>query len=519
MKRIRIIIIALFAFFSLHLCAQLPTDSLSIGKRTDGSELKALCVQFKERIQSVSLDPSKEYLCLNFRETSSSGKYLKNKGEVGLYRISDGKLMWRTPVNYFTTRVTCTAAGVLFTSANKTWLLDKQTGTEKWKNTFYPVYRDDSLDVLLGYKTPTSGKLRAVKLSNGMQLWETKISHECGWDQVYPLEGAKRLIVADELCKLDLLTGENEMYEAKTGVVDVKGALLQGLAAVAGAAAGAAITGGAFAYSYVPMSNNVISGLVSNVCILDSCYYMADRRNVVCLDTGLHPIWSYELPDKKASRSTLFMRDDNLYMLNYGFGLKSGTNKTKSGRPFIAAFNSKSGEPLFFNQLSLKKDMVEDALITQEAAYMLFDDGLSYQELTDSLVNITPWDTERHGKLQALLSDTLYVYHPDEQNFMPLAFDGVNCPVYTDQGKIYVVDKELQIREEHQADLVYIPYIKMHDYLLVGRDNDYWVIHKLGMPVAHILVPVRDLTSVGNKLLILTPKNKLLYLDLDRTFN
>ena len=35
-----------------------------------------------------------------------------------------------------------------------------------------------------------------------------------------------------------------------------------------------------------------------------------------------------------------------------------------------------------FNQLSVKKDMIEDALRTDDALYMLFDDGLAYQELT-----------------------------------------------------------------------------------------------------------------------------------------
>lgn len=512
---LKIIVVICFTLFGCQTYAQLQMDSLAIGKRTDGSDFKAACVTFNERIESFSIDPSLEFLCLNFRRTSSSGKYLKNKGEIGWYHIVDGKLMWKAPVNYLTTQISCTSAGVLFTSANETYLLDKQTGIKRWKNTFYPVYKSDSLDILLGYRTPMSNKLRAVKLSNGIELWETKVSHNYGWNQVYPVDETKRLIVADNLCEIDLLTGETKIHEAKTGVADVKASLLQGLVAVAGAAVGGAISGGAYAYSYVPMSNNVISGLVSNVCIRDSCYYMADRRNLVCLDRNLQPVWQYELPDKKASQSVLFLRGDNLYMLNYGFGLKNGGRKSKTGRPFIASFHCKSGQPLFFNQLSLRKDIVEDALITQEAAYMLFDDGLSYQELTDSVVNVTPWDTERNGKLLALLSDTLYVQHPDKQNFMPLAFDGVNCPVYTDLGKVFVVDKELNIREEHTADLIYTPQIKLKDYLCIANDNDFWIIHKLGMPVAHILVSVQDMKAVGNKLLILTTENQLLYMDLD----
>ena len=160
---------------------------------------------------------------------------------------------------------------------------------------------------------------------------------------------------------------------------------------------------------YVPADNNTITGLTSNILPQDSVYYWADREQISCVDTALNVVWQKEFPDVKASRSMLFMQDGKLFMLNYGYGLREGRSRKKYGRPFIACYDPQNGEELFFNQLSVKKDMIENALHTDNALYMLFDDGMAYQELADSVVNIVPWDTKRHGKLEEILPSTLYV--------------------------------------------------------------------------------------------------------------
>lgn len=489
---------------------------LTIGEKLDGTELKAACYTFPRRIDNFTIDPSSKHLYLYFRETSKSGKYLENKGRIGLYNIADTALIWTVPVDYSRTGVNRVKDGLLFTTLNTISFFDGQTGSRCWEQKLYPVYKDDSLNILLGYKNAASKKLKAVRLTDGTELWETKISHEYGWSQVYPLGDGKLLIVADELLELDLLTGSCTTYEIKSGIKDVKSALLQGLAAVVTGVATGIVSGGAYAYSYVPMASNVISELVSNVWMQDSCYYVADREHMMCLDKTLQPVWKYEFPGKTASSSILFIQEDNLYMLNYGFGWKDGRRKVKCGRPFIAGFDCKSGRQLFFNRLSLKKDIVEDALVARDAVYMLFDDGLAYQELTDSVVNITPWDIDKYGKLRGLLPDTLYVLDPERKEFTPLAFDGVNCPVYTDRDKVYVVDNELQVKQEFPSELLYFVCFTMDDYLCVRRNDDYWLLHKLGMPVAHFQLEMRKGTVVGNQLVILTENNQLLYIDLDK---
>ena len=151
--------------------------------------------------------------------------------------------------------------------------------------------------------------------------------HQYGWNQVLDLKENKRLIVADELHRLDFMTGELLTYPGKPGAHDTKAALLQGLAMVAQAALGAAISGGMYYGYYVPAGNNTITGLTSNILPQDSVYYWADREQISCVDTALNVVWQKEFPNVKASRSMLFMQDGKLFMLNYGYGLREGRSR------------------------------------------------------------------------------------------------------------------------------------------------------------------------------------------------
>lgn len=496
-------------------------DILTVGVKADGTDLKALCYTFPQRVETFSMSNKGDYLCISFRETSKSGKYLKNKGEIGFYDMKNKTLLWKQPINYNQAKATCLSEGVLIANGvdNKVSLLNKEDGSKRWETDLYPIYVDDSLGLLLGYNFAQSSKLRAVGLKFGNEWWQKKIEHKYGWNQVLNIEGSQRLIVADELHKLDLMTGELYTFPGSPGAHDTKAALLQGLVAATGAIVGAAASGGALYYSYVPISPNTIASLTSNVLPHNSHYYWADRKHISCIDSTMNVVWQVEFPDVKAASSHLFIQDDKLYMLNRGYGLREGTSRKKYGRPFIACYNPQDGTEIFFNQLSMKKDIVEDVLRTDDALYMLFDDGLAYQTLTDSVVNVAPWDTKLHGKLQAILPDTLYIANADKTVFQPLAFDGEYCLVYNDQGAVYEINKDLNISKTYNPADIYVSYFRLQDYLCVGRSDDYRFIHKLGMPVAHLQVPFKKGRVMGNKLLLLSNDNQLLFVDLDEVVN
>lgn len=75
-----------------------------------------------------------------------------------------------------------------------------------------------------------------------------------GWNNVIREDSIHWIVVADDLNRLNIRTGEVCVHKAKTGVSDVKGALLQGLAMAGGAIAGAMATG----YTVYPVGAKVL---------------------------------------------------------------------------------------------------------------------------------------------------------------------------------------------------------------------------------------------------------------------
>ena len=108
------------------------SDTLSVGTKIDGTDLKALCYAFPQRVETFSMSKKGDYLCISFRETSKSGKYLKNKGEIGFYDIANKKLLWKKPINYALEKATCLSEGVLISqTGSKISLLNKEDGSKR----------------------------------------------------------------------------------------------------------------------------------------------------------------------------------------------------------------------------------------------------------------------------------------------------------------------------------------------------------------------------------------------------
>ena len=291
----------------------------SVGRTIEGTAVMAESQSFGRRIEGVVIDPELDYMLLKFRGTSKNGKWLKFKGEIGVFSLKESKLLWTTPFDYRTSSVKCTQAGVVVTKGNKVSMLDAATGAVRWQGKFFPVQFDDSTHVVLGYSSTRSSKLSGYDLNTGQQLWTVSLPHDknWGWNHVIREDSVHWLIVADDLNRLNISTGEVSVYEAKTGVSDVKGAILQGLAMGALAVAGAMATGYA-AYPIGYVSQNVINQLHSNVVQDEQHYYFADRERVACLDRGMNTVWSYEFPSRTSAFSRLVENDSTLYMFNLG---------------------------------------------------------------------------------------------------------------------------------------------------------------------------------------------------------
>jgi hypothetical protein len=436
---------------------------------------------------------------------------------LGFYDLTSNKLLWKQPFNFSSQEIRALSEGVLTRHkiTDRTVLYDRENGLIRWIANLYPVYISDSLGIMMGYKGGLySRTLCGIDLKRGGNVWKMKLSHEYGWNEIRPLEHGTNLVVADALHKINVINGAIQTYDAQTGVRDVKAILLAPSSYRYVNGSTAAISGNG-SYGYVPTDKKVISGLVSNILVEDSCYFWANRDHIACLDTTLNVIWQTPITEVKAGVSNIFRENDKLYLVNYGYGIADA--RRKYGRPFIACYDAGSGKELFFNRLSTKKDMIEDALRTDEAIFLLFDDGMAYQSYTDSIVRITPWNTREHGKLQGLLPPYCYVANEDTTAFELLVPELGNCLVYNDRNEVFRINTDLTISTSYQADHVYTPSFTLQDYLcIINRWNgDVRFVHQTGMPVAHLTIPFRMGRVAGNKLILLNEWNRLIILDLD----
>jgi hypothetical protein len=494
-------------------------DTLIVGTKSDGTALKAIRYTFSKRIDDITLSAGGDYLCLSFRNATK--KRVKSTGELGFYDLTNHQFLWYRPFKFTNQEVRAVAAGVLTrTHVNTNIVLyGRNDGVESWAYSLYPVHISDSLGIMMGYKSANSKTLCITPLRYGGETWIMEVPHEYGWNEVHPLGNGKSLVVADNLHLINMLDGTMRTYKGKTGVSDTRAMLLKGLVAVVSvgvAALGAASSGGGYYYYYVPTGKDVITGLASNILVEDSCYFWADRNHIACLDTTLNTIWRTPIEHVKAARSALFRQDDKLYMVNYGYGMASGSRR-KYGRPFIACYDANNGEELFFNRLSTKKERIEDALRTEDALFLLFDDGMAHQSLTDTIVNITPWNTDDYGKLKGILPPYCYVANEDTTAFELLVPEYNDCIVYNNNNEVFRVNADLTISASYDAKRVYVPVFTLQDYLCIinGQRTDIRFIHHTGMPVAHLTVPFRKGRVAGNKLILLSEENQLLFLNLD----
>ena len=496
------------------------TNKVTVGLTIDSTVVVAESQSFGRRIDNVVTQSGLDYILLKFRETTKSGKWLQFKGEIGAFSIEESKLLWTYPFDYRNSSAYCTKAGVGIAKGNKFSMLDPNTGKVRWQGKFTPVQFDDSTNIVVGYSGPRSSKLNGYDMTTGQLLWTVSMPHDknWGWNHVIREDSVHWLVVADDLNRLNIRTGEVHAYEAKTGVTDVKGALLQGLVIAGAAVAGAMATGYA-AYPVGVVGPNVINQLHSNVVQDDSLYFFADREQVACLDKDMKTVWSYEFPSKTSAFSRLVCNDSTLYMFNLGFGLKNGQQRTKMGRPFIAAFDKRTGACQFMNMLSLKKDMVEDAVLNPDGAFMLFDDGLAYKhELDDSTVTVSPWDVKEHGQLRAIITQPVYAYYNLKSMFDLIATDGIYFPVITENGDIFMVDRELRISEHFPAYSIYWPLCMVGDRMCVysptSRRQDIWLVSLQGIPEIQFTIPIRGVGIAGGKL-FLSNDERLYYLPFD----
>lgn len=486
-----------------------------IGQTMEGKELTAHSFEFDGKIRKYKMDTTATLFMVQLGHLTPNGKSYKNKGELVVFNYQEGKELWRRKMNYLNDQSVLLSEGVLFNSKGvKSFYLDLQTGQERWNKKIFPYVMDHQNGKILSYKNGVTKNLECYEMSSGEHLWTREVPHAYGWNYDGWVNDSTRLIVSDGIHLVNINNGTGKSYPMVTGTTNYSGAVALGALGI--------LTGVVAGVSVMPTGGNAVAELTSNMLGEDSLFYFASRTQLLCLDDQLNIKWGYPLPEDLTSHSQLFIYDDRLYMINYGSGYRGNLRDFSSayersmmevniGRPFIASFDKNSGKNIYLTQLTKKKDRIEGACLKAErnTLYLLFDDGMSFCQLTDSSeIEVSPWDEKANGKLLGFLSNSFYLMNPDSTSFRKvMPSDSSSCFVYNDEYDVFEVDEQMNVIHSLRNTELFFTDLSVEGYSIISQFRTQYLIDFNGKKLAVLHLPF-DLYLI---------KDKVYTLDKDRT--
>ena len=455
-----------------------------------GNEIKVREYIFPERIEHSFIDTVSNLLTVQLRGLSKNGKWLNNSGDMIQYDLSNGQIRWTKKLNYQQGNIEQFNNLIIQTVGNKSYSLNIDNGENEWeaKNKIYYVEPIMKIGIGYQYKTTTgyTNTLEGIDLLNGERIWKREINREYSWNDIFHLNDSILFIVAAGLHSVNLKNGSGWDYNTITGKKDYTETVLANTAGVV-----AGLLTGTF---FTATGNNLVRDVVSNVLIDSSNLYFASRERLVRLTCDGQIIWSSPLPGDFTSKSAIFIRDSLIYLVNKGFAFM-GYRQLDFGTPFLAAFKLKSGEQVFMNPISLKKDPVRSFEILKDTVYAIFKNRVSKFSMRDgSLISEHIFNIDTTGELMYFVGKQAYVKSDSLYYCLPLS-DSTRHYLFTKSNKALITNYKFEVLDQVDYNQIYIYYLKTSDYKFLVNGNETTIIDNKNKKAAVI-------NATGNSLLL-----------------
>jgi hypothetical protein len=494
-----LITLVFLSFLGLTIFAQSEITILynekTIGKNNlTNKDIIAKEFIFPDRIHDTYLDTITNCITVQLRGTSKNGKWLNNKGNVVLYDLIQKKVKWSKKIYYQQSGIKQHSHLIIQTIANKSFCLNYDNGENQWevKNEIY--YVEPFQKKGIGYKFSSfSGAdniLEGIDLTNGNTIWQREINNEYGWNDIFHLNDSIIVIVATGLHSINVNNGLGWDYNTITGEKDYT-------ATAVANAAGVAL--GVLTGTYVmTIGHNLVRDIVSNVLVDSINIYFASKEKIARLNYKGQVEWSTSIPKDLVSKSSIFIKDSLLYMINKGFAFM-GYRQLDYGTPFIAEFDIKTGKQIFFNIINGKKDQINGFEINRDTLSLVFKNRVSkYSVLDGSLIIEKSFNPETYGELNYFIGSQVYVKTDSIYKSLSLS-DTTKQYLFTKSGKIIVLNDKLEIVKQIDYDQLYIYYLWDNDYKFIAKDNKTTVLDKNNKSVANIDIS-RKTMKIGSKI-------------------
>ncbi len=464
-------------------------------------------------VGAYEVTPNKDYEYYIFTSPGIAVESLRFTN-IEIHRTSDHSLLWGKTTDEFAYKPT--RFGLLELSNNSIHLLNYENGKRIWtlNGVQYAGIVNDRIFV-----RRDEDMVQTYKLENGKRSWAAIIEYQNnGLRCSQYIDSIHDYLYADYIYKIDWTNGHTKSFPT-TNTVSNPTSILSGLARIGMVASGFAV-GGATGYYvfiipysgvhvgkehelYLPSASDKISAIHSGIISENGKNYYADHKHIICFDDDMEPIWATELPEKKASKSELFIDGENVYMINLGYGM-SGKNTKAVGRPFIAGFKKSDGTELFYKELADDKKMIYGYNISADKKIIsiMFENEIKNFSIDTHETSTINYDNNNIGTLRKFVNDRQY-YVIKDKSFILLHNLTRNKAVYSSKGRIY--DLSVETGETSQiCDMNAIYFIakkKGNRMLLIGGDNqeELWFVNG---DKANLLTSEMDFYSINDDTIV-----------------
>jgi hypothetical protein len=403
---------------------------------------------------------------------------------------------------------------LIFSNGNLTNRMNMETGKKRWQNTNQTYYIDPYAEIGIGYpyfNAQGMKRIEAIDLKTGRNIWyRDNISGEYGWSDLFPISDSSIMLVAAGIHTINLYSGIGWDYNAITGSNDYTTTILANTAGV--------LIGALTGYYTIYDGHDVVTDVVSNVCFDEqNQIYFASKDKLACLDGyNGNVFWSHEFEKRTTSKSSLFIRDSLVYMINFGYAYMNG-NPKDFGRPFIAAFNRFTGSQYFFTEVSSKEARILDFLVSENEIAVLFKDRISSYSVHDGhLLKDKTLNTIATGNPISFCGDMYYL--PYDSVYLSLSANNpYNLYILNHKSQILTLDNEFQVSNTSSANQYYISYLEGNEIRFLGRSNETIITDPENIKIATIQASPQAFL-MGNKLYDIQG-NALLEIDLNEFLN
>ena len=470
--------------FSQKNTIQVVSHEKIVGKSLiDDSAISGVAYTFPERINETFLDTTTVFLTVQLRGLSKNGKWLNNTGNIVQYDLKNKNLLWHKKMAYQTSSLQQFSNTMIHAVGNKSYCLDQMTGNELWevKNNIYIVNPSDHIGI--GYKSKNSTKhsneLEGIDLKNGNVLWKRDLNRDYGWNNVLYTNDSTMIVVAAGLHAIDMKTGKGWDYNTITGKKDYTGTVLANAAGV-----GLALLTGTLVTS---SGHDVVRDLVSNVLIDSSYLYFSSKEQLAKINKQTGDIvWTSPFPKDLPSKSSIFMNDSLVFMINHGFAFM-GNRQIDFGKPFIAAYDRDSGTQKYLSVINGKDNPILDFQVLNDQIYLVLKDRMiKYSKETGALIIAKEFQNTDFGDLEHFIGNKVFITN-EQNDYVSLPQSDTNKVfIYTSLGKILAIDKDLNVFKTIAYEDLSMYYSRTKSYKFISKDKQTLIVNNEGKKVAEI---------------------------------